>query len=218
MLLQRATVNLFRRSIMSIPNLPPKRALSASPPPSALPASTIDLAPAAKRAKVETVDQSLAAVPAAAAAVETGVVPSKVVPGVKAGTNEAATAVSRGKKDQANKNRRNGKRTAGKVKAVKPGGAEEAGAFDVVALLGQERVNELEASDRDWKKESEVEWGFGAGGKDLEVDIVALNSHGEMQLPRIPPPLQLCSDLRALTLQVTVLVCFSCQGRTNLVD
>jgi tRNA (uracil-5-)-methyltransferase len=82
----------------------------------------------------------------------------------------------------------NGKRRGGgggggaaKVKAVKPGGAEEAGAFDVVALLGRARVDELDAasSDRNWKKESEAEWGYGATGKDIEVDIVALNSHGE---------------------------------------
>lgn len=132
-----------------------KRSLSASPP------------PPRKEPKLEI--SSAAAQPA----------PAAPATGDVADTPQSKTQVTASKQNrqQQGKNRK-GKR-AGKVKAVKPGGAEEAGAFDVIALLGQDRVAELEESDRDWKKESEAEWGWGADGKDIEVKIVELNSHGE---------------------------------------
>jgi len=72
-------------------------------------------------------------------------------------------------------------RKARKVKAPKPGGVEEAGAFDVIELLGKERVEEmqkLEQEGKNWRGEAEKEWGVGANGKDVEVKIVGINSHG----------------------------------------
>jgi len=72
-------------------------------------------------------------------------------------------------------------RKARKVKAPKPGGVEEAGAFDVIELLGRERVEEmqkLEQEGKNWRAEAEAEWGIGANGKDVEVKIVGINSHG----------------------------------------
>lgn len=69
------------------------------------------------------------------------------------------------------------------MKAPKPGGVEEAGAFDVVELLGAERVEELQKLEKeegtDWRKAAEEEWGNGPNGKDLEVKIVGINSHGD---------------------------------------
>lgn len=73
-----------------------------------------------------------------------------------------------------------------KVKAPKPGGVEEAGAFDVLELLGKERVEEMqrmEAQGQDWRKEAEKEWGIGSTGKDVQVKIVGINSHGTFDPP-----------------------------------
>lgn len=93
-----------------------------------------------------------------------------------AGSKENA-ATSKGKATKARKPRQR------KGKAPKPGGVEEAGAFDVIELLGAERVEELqrlqEEEGRDWTKEAEQEWGKGPDGKDVEVRVVGSNDHGE---------------------------------------
>ncbi|SCV72097.1 BQ2448_4791 [Microbotryum intermedium] len=79
-----------------------------------------------------------------------------------------------------------------KAKAVKPGGAEEVGAFDVVEFLGQERIDALEIDAeasglKDWnRKQAEKEWGFGAEGKQVQVRVVGLNSHGDGLAKLIP--------------------------------
>ncbi|KAK4054428.1 tRNA(m5U54)methyltransferase [Microbotryomycetes sp. JL201] len=65
-----------------------------------------------------------------------------------------------------------------RTKAVKPGGAEEVGAFDVAALLGHDRVEEL-GNPREWYRKSLEEWGSGAQGKNVTVKVVDLNSHGD---------------------------------------
>lgn len=71
------------------------------------------------------------------------------------------------------------------MKEVKAGGAEETGHFDVIELLGLDRVTEmklLEEGGKNWRKESEVEWGVGADGKDMEVRIVGMSAHGMSSL------------------------------------
>ncbi|SCZ88347.1 BZ3500_MvSof-1268-A1-R1_Chr2-1g04351 [Microbotryum saponariae] len=89
---------------------------------------------------------------------------------------------------KSNKNKQGKK----KIKAVKPGGAEEVGAFDVVEFLGPERVEALEeeaerSGVRDWsRKEAEKEWGFGAEGKSVQVRVVGLNAHGDGLAKLIP--------------------------------
>lgn len=70
-----------------------------------------------------------------------------------------------------------------KAKPPKPGGAEETSHFDTLRFLGSERVQELRALEEvhgDGKKAAEVEWGVGAEGKDVEVTIVGLSSHGTL--------------------------------------
>lgn len=88
---------------------------------------------------------------------------------------------------QAQKDARGGKKTV-----HKPGGAEETGEFDVIELLGLSRFEEMRQLEevgveeeggkfvkRNWKKESEVEWGVGKEGRDLEVRIVGMSAHGK---------------------------------------
>lgn len=178
MLLRRAALVLFRpRIAMSVPTSAlPKRALSTSPSPPALAAAASTTSQSAvKRAKIEGDDTPSAAQPELA-------VPAVI---------EALAAVANGgrvktqgeqQKEQANKGRKGKGKKNAKGKAPKPGGVEEAGAFDVVEFLGAERVKELEESERNWKKESEEEWGFGANGKDIEVRIVGMSSHGKFEL------------------------------------
>lgn len=165
-----------RYSIMSASTSLPKRAHSTSPPPptpSAV-ASASTTSPLAKRAKLAGDDTPSAAQPELAT-------PSAVVEAIVAATEPAVPSQGQQKKEQANKGRKGkGGRKNAKGKAPKPGGVEEAGAFDVIEYLGAERVKELEEADRNWKKESEVEWGFGANGKDIEVRIVGMTSHGEL--------------------------------------
>ncbi|SGY21528.1 BQ5605_C016g08249 [Microbotryum silenes-dioicae] len=89
---------------------------------------------------------------------------------------------------KSNKNKQGKKKT----KAVKPGGAEEVGAFDVVEFLGPERVEALEeeaerSGVRDWSRnEAEKEWGFGAQGKSVQVRVVGLNAHGQCGQSQVP--------------------------------
>lgn len=156
----------------------PKRAHSASPPPSIappVPSTSSATSPAAKRVKLDT-----GAEEAAPAAAEPAVAPTAPAAGAD------VKAAGQQKRNEANKNRNANKKGGKKHKGKppKPGGVEEAGAFDVLELLGEARVKELEALERDWKKESEVEWGAGADGKEVEVRVVAMNAHGMYQLER----------------------------------
>lgn len=93
-----------------------------------------------------------------------------------------STSTSTSQPSKANKAKQPRKARARKVKPPKPGGVEEAGAFDVLELLGQERVDELvrlqDDEGRDWVAEAEREWGKGAEGEDVEVRVLALNDHG----------------------------------------
>lgn len=173
----------------------PKRALSTSPPPppslpTAVTSSSND--PAAKKVKltveepvsvppnlVEAPVEPAAAVDEATAAVsETSsrtVVDASKPPAASSSSSAAAAAVATGKAAPRKPRQRKGK-------APKPGGVEEAGAFDVIELLGAERVKELqrlqEEEGRDWTKEAELEWGKGPEGKDVEVRVAGSNDHG----------------------------------------
>lgn len=167
---------------MSDAALLPKRAHSTSPPPPAA-AFTSTTSPLAKRVKLD-----LDPTPSAPA------LPASVLPPGIETVAAAASAVPQNvdtpkvpgpaqkKRDQANKDRKNGNGKGRKLKGKppKPGGVEEAGAFDVKELLGEVRVLEMDEMDRDWKKESEVEWGFGAEGKEIQVRVVGMNAHGEL--------------------------------------
>ncbi|GAA5996675.1 tRNA (uracil(54)-C(5))-methyltransferase [Rhodotorula paludigena] len=94
-----------------------------------------------------------------------------------------STSTSQPSKAKDTKAKQPRKARARKVKPPKPGGVEEAGAFDVLELLGKERVDELvrlqDDEGRDWVAEAEREWGKGAEGKDVKVRVLALNDHGE---------------------------------------
>lgn len=141
-----------------------KRALSPSTTPTSAP-----VAPDTKRVKLST---------------------DEVVAGSSTETSAAAPQLTakQTRKVAGRSNNSNGKQGGGrksKVKAPKPGGVEEAGAFDVIELLGAERVEELERLEKDegkdWRKAAETEWGSGPNGKDVELRIVGINSHGEFQ-------------------------------------
>lgn len=69
-------------------------------------------------------------------------------------------------------------------KAVKPGGAEETGNFDVRALLGDERVDQLLADESSHKR-AEDKLGFSRDGKTVQLEIQRLSAHGEIA-PRAP--------------------------------
>ncbi|GAA5868134.1 hypothetical protein JCM3774_001031 [Rhodotorula dairenensis] len=163
-----------------------KRALSTSPPPS-LATSTVAAAgdaaalsgadPAAKKVKLTveepaSVPPNLVEVPTEAAS--TSDVQQEGNDAAPGGTTAPAVGKTPAK---ARKPRQR------KGKAPKPGGVEEAGAFDVIELLGAERVQELqqwhEEEGRDWTKEAEQEWGKGPEGKDVEVRVVSSNDHGD---------------------------------------
>ncbi|GAA5833387.1 hypothetical protein JCM3766R1_005487 [Sporobolomyces carnicolor] len=139
-----------------------KRALSPSTTPTSAP-----VAPDTKRVKLST---------------------DEVVAGSSTETSAAAPQLTakQTRKVAGRSNNSNGKQGGGrksKVKAPKPGGVEEAGAFDVIELLGAERVEELERLEKDegkdWRKAAEEEWGSGPNGKDVELRIVGINSHGD---------------------------------------
>ncbi|TNY24644.1 S-adenosyl-L-methionine-dependent methyltransferase [Rhodotorula diobovata] len=159
------------------PAAPPKRPLSTSPPPAAAappaaPAAAADH-PDSKRVKLAVEDP----VSVPPVLVEQPVPPSASATASASEPAPAAAAAVPSKAKQPRKPRQR------KGKAPKPGGAEEAGAFDVIALLGQERVDELrrlqEDEARDWVAEAEREWGRGAEGKDLEVEVVGWTDHGD---------------------------------------
>ncbi|GAA5833494.1 hypothetical protein JCM9279_001543 [Rhodotorula babjevae] len=152
---------------------PAKRALSTSPPPPpAAPQAAADH-PDSKRVKLSVEDPVsvppvLVEAPAAA----------------PAGDNDGSTAPPpRPRKPTHQHPKQPRKPRQRKGKPPKPGGAEEAGAFDVVALLGEDRVAELnrlqQEEGRDWVAEAEREWGQGAQGKDLDVQVVGWTDHGD---------------------------------------
>lgn len=166
-----------------------KRALSTSPPPpvpaATLSATSTDL-PATKRVKTEhesknEVSEAVSTSPAVSiesaapqviASVETTILPSSAPKPVSSHQQNKNTARNPNKKGK-------------KVKEVKAGGAEETGHFDVIELLGLDRVTEmrlLEEGGKNWRKESEVEWGVGADGKNMEVRIVGMSAHGMSSL------------------------------------
>lgn len=163
----------------------PKRALSTSPPASSLPtavtsstdpAATSSSDPAAKKVKL-TVEDPVSVPPnlveeaAATTASETSFGTAVVDAPKPAASSSSAAAGKSARKPRQRKG-----------KAPKPGGVEEAGAFDVIELLGAERVKELqrlqEEEGRDWTKEADLEWGKGPEGKDVEVRVVGSNDHG----------------------------------------
>lgn len=176
---------------------PSKRAHSTSPPPP--PTTSL---PADKRIRldveepasvppnlVETVVDA-ATLPVAStststssssAAVDATVDPSAPVvpptaPAAAKGSNGAAQEKGKGKSRKV-KGR--------KIKPPKPGGAEEAAAFDIVELLGKERVKELErkVEEDGWDAYSEAvkEWGKDKEGKDIEVRIAGISDHGALR-------------------------------------
>lgn len=188
---------------MSAPSPPPsttaaaasvaKRALSTSPPPPAPPAAAAEAAadPASKKVKL-TVEDPVSVPPVL---VETAVDASAPPNEASSSTAEPSSAAA-APEVQAGSSKATGKDAGGggkarkprqrKGKAPKPGGVEEAGAFDVLELLGAERVQELqrlqEEEGRDWAKEAEEEWGKGAEGKDVEVRVVGSSDHGALPL------------------------------------
>ncbi|GAA5984269.1 hypothetical protein JCM10908_006117 [Rhodotorula pacifica] len=164
-----------------------KRALSTSPPP---PPAAAAASVAVKDAVADPASKKVKLTVEEPASVPPNLVeqPVKTVE-VEASTSSAphettsdnkpveAAAFNNAKASKARKPRQR------KGKAPKPGGVEEAGAFDVIELLGEERVKELqrlqEEEGRDWTKEAEQEWGKGAEGKDVEVRVVGSNDYGD---------------------------------------
>lgn len=172
----------LRLPSMSAAAEPTKRALSNSPGPSAAPSGT---SPVSKKVKTDLDSDSVPA--PAPIATEAGEIGATTLPGqadepIPAPAPAPAAAPARQPK-QAKSKAAKGKGKKG-GKPPKPGGAEETGYFDVVELLGQERVDELKALEeaeegaRNWKKEAEEEWGHGAEGKDVEVEVVGMSAHG----------------------------------------
>ncbi|GAA5824137.1 hypothetical protein JCM3770_001405, partial [Rhodotorula araucariae] len=149
-----------------------KRPHSTSPPPAPAPAAAAAAHPDTKRVKL-TVEDPVSVPPVL---VETPLAAADDESQPAASSSSRAPLAVKAKQ-QARKPR------VRKGKAPKPGGAEEAGAFDVLELLGEERVAELKRwqddEGRDLTAEAEREWGKGADGKDLEVDVVGWNDHGD---------------------------------------
>ncbi|GAA5948016.1 hypothetical protein JCM3765_007072 [Sporobolomyces pararoseus] len=145
---------------MSTPTNPPKRALSPSAPAPSTSINSATTSPDSKRVKLDTDTKD------DAPKIELTAKQNRKIAGRSNNNNNGG---SKGRKS--------------KVKAPKPGGVEEAGAFDVIELLGAERVAELERLEKeegkDWRKAAEEEWGNGPNGKDIEIKIVGINSHGD---------------------------------------
>ncbi|GAA6013747.1 hypothetical protein JCM10207_008178 [Rhodosporidiobolus poonsookiae] len=159
---------------MSVPAHPEtvasKRALSASPSP---PPSAVDAA-ASSTKKIKLAVEDPVSVP-----------PNLVEQPVTAVGEPAASTMNGSSSVKPNKDpaARKPRPRKQKAKPVTPGGAEEAAAFDIVELLGADRVKELERlrdeDGRDWKVESEKEWGKDKDGKDVEVRVVGISGHGD---------------------------------------
>ncbi|GAA6028273.1 hypothetical protein NBRC10512_003114 [Rhodotorula toruloides] len=147
-------------------SLPPKRPLSTSPPPPTPPAAASAAAadPATKRVKLSVEDP----VGVPPVLVEQPLPPNQPSTSARPPASKRADAGSKARKPRQRK-----------TKAPKPGGVEEAGAFDVIELLGKARVEEMkrleEEEGRDWRLEAEKEWGKDKDGKDVEVRIVGMN-------------------------------------------
>ncbi|KAL8292128.1 hypothetical protein RQP46_001594 [Phenoliferia psychrophenolica] len=176
---------------------PVKRALSGSPPPVVARTSP---RPPLKKAKLD--DEPTAPLPlptttapAPAPTVESSSIATtnEAVPEVAstaavvdaakpAGAAKGGGGKARQPRQQPDNTRGRGK-GRGKPKPHKPGGAEETGQFDVVELLGKERVEEMDkaAQDdgKDWRLEAEKEWGKAQDGKDVEVRVVGMSAHGD---------------------------------------
>ncbi|BGP24713.1 hypothetical protein Rt10032_c02g1181 [Rhodotorula toruloides] len=141
-------------------SLPPKRPLSTSPAPPASPAAASAVADnvATKRVKLSVEDPI-------------SVPPVLVEQSLSSDDPSPSTRPPSVKKPDAGPKARKPRQR--KVKAPKPGGVEEAGAFDVIELLGKKRVDELkrleEEEGRDWRVEAEKEWGKDKDGKDVEA-------------------------------------------------
>lgn len=166
-----------------VPVVSPKRAASKSPPP---PANDTALPP--KRAK-HSVSPVAPAAPTStiltSAIPEFTYTPKVEQPPAPAPAPAPARAAAPVRPAQPK-----GRSRAVKVKPVKAGGAEETGYFDAVQFFGKEvydQMKELELGTtvdgvrkegRNWKKEAELEWGIGAEGKDVEVQIVGISAHG----------------------------------------
>ncbi|GAA5975857.1 hypothetical protein JCM11641_002822 [Rhodosporidiobolus odoratus] len=153
---------------------PPKRAHSTSPPPPVPAAASLGdttVAHDAKRLKLATDEQHVATtLPKPAAAVEAST--SAVASSAKQPPQANSTSSKKAKKVRGRK-----------VKPPKPGGAEEAAAFDIIELLGEVRVKELEkkVSEDGWDayEEAVKEWGKDANGKDVEIKVVGISDHGD---------------------------------------
>ncbi|KAJ8294052.1 tRNA (uracil(54)-C(5))-methyltransferase [Rhodotorula toruloides] len=166
---------LYARMMSATPSsadssLPPKRPLSTSPPPPTPPAAASAAAadPATKRVKLSVEDP----VGVPPVLVEQPLPPNQPSTSARPPASKRADAGSKARKPRQRK-----------TKAPKPGGVEEAGAFDVIELLGKARVEEMkrleEEEGRDWRLEAEKEWGKDKDGKDVEVRIVGMNDHGD---------------------------------------
>ncbi|BGP16307.1 hypothetical protein JCM10213_006463 [Rhodosporidiobolus nylandii] len=186
----------------------PKRALSASPPPAASLPST---APNAKRVKLDDAGAPALAIgadPAAPAAAVEASTTTAVLEQAKqpqpAGSSTKPRGGQQGGKGGAKKVKLpNGRKI--KVKPPKPGGMEEAAAFDIVALLGKERVDELEGKITEgWNAYQEAvnEWGKDRDGKDVEVRVVGISDHGD-GLALLTPASQ-SAPTRLLTIPFTL--------------
>lgn len=183
-LLTRTLTSALRMSDQAAP----KRALSASPPPLAQPTSP---RPPLKKAKLE--DAPVPAPVSTAAEVALMATSSEtVVEGVSALVSDAAPkaagSATQGKKPDGKALKGRQPKGRGKAKPHKPGGAEETGAFDVLELLGAERVAAMELAaaeaGQDWRAEAEAEWGKAQDGKDVEVRVVGMSAHGAFCSPR----------------------------------
>ncbi|GAA6034092.1 hypothetical protein JCM8097_000691 [Rhodosporidiobolus ruineniae] len=187
----------YTRLAMSA-DAPLKRLHSASPPPPAPPAVPDAAAAAAenpltKRVKLSVEDP--VAVPPNL--VET---PVEASSSSAAGAAEASTSTSAVVEEPPKEEKRTGSSTkpkrkdapshkkmrkvrGRKIKPPKPGGAEEAAVFDIIELLGAERVKELERKQEEdgWDAYEEAikEWGKDKAGRDMDVRVVGINDHGD---------------------------------------
>ncbi|KAK4701850.1 hypothetical protein P7C70_g4374, partial [Phenoliferia sp. Uapishka_3] len=166
---------------MSESNVVPKRALSGSPP-------LRPTSPPAKKAKVELeTPASGPSLPTFFPPVDSATLPttSEAIPEVAAPVVSVGASTKPAQNKKSDNKAQKGRKGKGKGKAKphKPGGAEETGQFDVLELLGVERVKEMdreaEDADRDWRSEAEAEWGKGFDGKDVEVRVVGMSAHGD---------------------------------------
>lgn len=182
---------------MSSTSLPIKRALSTSPPPSttsipttlidpttSIPSTTskTDEVPLTKRVKLDDTTISTNTTISSTSILPS---PSSIIASTSTSTS-ASTSTSTKAKPAQNPNKQN--KNKQKKSIIKPGGLEETAHFDIITLIGLERFNELkeleltgagnDGNKINWRKESDLEWGGGAEGKDIEVRIIGISAHG----------------------------------------